>query len=222
MPGLSYRYGFSDWTRYAPHRFQGADPIQGWLIEKGNPFLTTYKDAFVYWNLHRKCYSIQQKGIVVAHADRIVVSNPSFRVNEKDRLKVVATGHKTVHAGVQGDVHVLHYLSSGPVCHAGTSTYISSILGSLPVRYNPLTCRNFQVSALGSTFALNYTKEKPLQGSILMGCQARRIKDTEVPPYIPYMWLDLNTSGDYIDLAKKDTVKAEAYYASLPTTSTLE
>ena len=65
--------------------------------------------VFVYFNLHKQCYSIlsksgSAKGKVVAHADRVAVINPVFKVSEKGRQKVINEQRKNVHAGVVGEL----------------------------------------------------------------------------------------------------------------------
>ena len=56
----------------------------------------------VYWNLHRYCYSIQQRGLVVAHAQDVTLQNAAFKVSEAGRQRVLREGRKNVHAFVTG------------------------------------------------------------------------------------------------------------------------
>jgi len=65
--------------------------------------------AFVYFNLHRKCYSIKAlegryKGRVVAHADRVLLRDVTFKVSEAGRQRVLQEKRKNVHAGVVGSL----------------------------------------------------------------------------------------------------------------------
>ena len=60
------------------------------------------KPVKVYWNLHRNCYSVQQNGLVVCHADKVELKNVTFKVNEKGRQRVIKEGRKNVHAFVIG------------------------------------------------------------------------------------------------------------------------
>ena len=67
--------------------------------------------VFVYFNLHKKCYSIlsksgSTKGKVVAHAERVAVLDPVFKVSEKGRQKVIKEKCKNVHAGVVGELNM--------------------------------------------------------------------------------------------------------------------
>ena len=56
----------------------------------------------VYYNLHKKCYSVRQNGRVVDHADSVVLEKCRFLVQPAGRDKVRRTGVKNVHATVTG------------------------------------------------------------------------------------------------------------------------
>lgn len=63
--------------------------------------------VFVYWNLHRKVWSVKalegsSKGRVIGHLSEVNLIECQFKVSEKTRQKVVETRRKTVHAGVIG------------------------------------------------------------------------------------------------------------------------
>src|SRR4051794_31587106 len=57
---------------------------------------------WVYFNLHRKNWSIMARHRVVGHADTLALDNATFRVREAGRLRVLATKRKNVHAFVCG------------------------------------------------------------------------------------------------------------------------
>jgi hypothetical protein len=64
--------------------------------------------VFVYFNLHRKCFSIKalegpKKGRVVAHSDKVLLSGAVFKVSEAGRQRVLRERKKNVHAGVVGE-----------------------------------------------------------------------------------------------------------------------
>jgi hypothetical protein len=68
--------------------------------------------VYVYFNLHRKMYSIRaldglHKGLVIAHASTVIIREASFRVSLAGQRRVVSTGHKTVHAGLVGELEAL-------------------------------------------------------------------------------------------------------------------
>lgn len=62
--------------------------------------------VYVYFNLHRKCFSVKSldTGKVIAHTNEIILSDCQFNVSEKGRQRVIRERCKNVHAGVQGVV----------------------------------------------------------------------------------------------------------------------
>ena len=56
----------------------------------------------VYRNLHKKCYSVQHKGLVVAHLDTLIICSPTFLVRESGRQRVLKEKRKNVHAFIKG------------------------------------------------------------------------------------------------------------------------
>lgn len=59
----------------------------------------------VYRNLHKECYSIQNKysGLVVEHADTVTLLNVNFVVQPAGRQRVLDTKRKNVHAFAVGE-----------------------------------------------------------------------------------------------------------------------
>jgi|LULM01.1.fsa_nt_gb hypothetical protein len=67
------------------------------------------KRCFIYWNLHKKCFSIkaldgENKGRVIAHADKVHVESCQFKVSQAGRRRVLRDKCKNVHAGIVGVV----------------------------------------------------------------------------------------------------------------------
>ena len=63
--------------------------------------------VFVYFNLHKKIWSVKalsgpKKGLVIAHRDRLVLTDCTFKVSEAGRQRVLLEKRKNVHAGVVG------------------------------------------------------------------------------------------------------------------------
>lgn len=63
--------------------------------------------VFVYFNLHRKCWSIKalegpRKGRVIAHSSEVLLQDCVFKVSEAGRQRVLRERKKNVHAGVVG------------------------------------------------------------------------------------------------------------------------
>jgi hypothetical protein len=63
--------------------------------------------VFVYYNLHKKVFSIKAlegsyKGLVIRHASELTLHNVQFRVSQAGRARVLREQKKNVHAGVVG------------------------------------------------------------------------------------------------------------------------
>jgi hypothetical protein len=87
----------------------------------------------IYRNLHKKCLSVRQNGIVKCHTQSIILKFCQFRVSEKGRQKVLATKRKNVHAWVLG---WLYLNPNSENKDSGT-----------PVTYNPYKSDKFHTSA---------------------------------------------------------------------------
>mgnify|MGYP003134769093 CR=1 FL=1 len=84
----------------------------------------------VYYNLHKKCFSIQdyKTGLVIKHTNQLNLSNAMFVVRKSGNERVRSEGKKNVHAFVNG---IVSDKSSG---HLVVS---NSFHNSYKVRYNP-------------------------------------------------------------------------------------
>lgn len=113
--------------------------------------------AFIYWNLHKRCFSVKYQGRVIAHANRIVVLRAKFRVQEAGRQKVLATGRKNVHAGIVANLEDVFCDSDGcerkdvrtgwPNGIAARGSNVRNF-GQM-IRYNPYDMDHFQIAANG-------------------------------------------------------------------------
>ena len=65
--------------------------LEGSSVDRSNP-------AHVYWNLHRRCWSIRQRGRVVAHVKQFRAHVVDWRVQPAGRERVRTDGRKNVHA----------------------------------------------------------------------------------------------------------------------------
>ena len=93
--------------------------------------------VFVYFNLHRRCFSIKalegpDKGRVVAHSYDLFLKNVVFKVSEAGRQRVLREKRKNVHAGVVG-----HW-------NLDVSERQLSAMDRL-VKYNPYVAGSFQI-----------------------------------------------------------------------------
>ena len=62
------------------------------------------KKVRVYRNLHKKCVSVKQNGIVRCHATNVVLKDCRFIVSEAGQARVRSEGKKNVHAFIEGYV----------------------------------------------------------------------------------------------------------------------
>ena len=60
------------------------------------------KRVYVYFNLHKKVYSVRQSGRIVEHTKHILLKDCRFLVGKAGREKVLQERRKNVHAGVSG------------------------------------------------------------------------------------------------------------------------
>jgi hypothetical protein len=92
---------------------------------------TVNNKVFVYWNLHKKCWSVrdQKTRKVIQHLDQIALTDCHFKVSEAGRQRVIRERRKNVHAGVEG------YLAP----------WITALDGGRKARYNPYETETFEV-----------------------------------------------------------------------------
>jgi hypothetical protein len=69
-----------------------------------NRTLEVGQEVFVYFNLHKKVFSVKdvKTGLVVAHTEQIALEDATFKVSEAGRQRVLKEQRKNVHAGVRG------------------------------------------------------------------------------------------------------------------------
>ena len=60
------------------------------------------KKVEVYFNLHKKCWSIRQAGKPVVHSDFVEIKEPQFVVQQGGNARVRKEKRKNVHAFVRG------------------------------------------------------------------------------------------------------------------------
>lgn len=61
----------------------------------------------VYWNSHRKLWSVRKNRKVILHAPFLILSDCVFVVRERGRQRVLREKRKNVHAWVEGEARVL-------------------------------------------------------------------------------------------------------------------
>lgn len=91
------------------------------------------KQVSVYWNLHKRTFSVEHGGRVVAHTPSIDLVGVRFTVAPKGNEKVRITGQKNVHARLRGVWIPVSANSCGE-----------------PVTYNPYKNTTFVLSGSGA------------------------------------------------------------------------
>lgn len=111
------------------------------------------RDVDVYFNLHRKCWSVRDRRTrrVIAHVAQIVLSDVTFRVSAAGNARVRREGKKNVHAFARGTV-----VSIGN---------LFTIEQAVPVTYNPYKYTTF----------VNADTERPVHSALLAGFTGRSV-----------------------------------------------
>jgi len=60
--------------------------------------------TYIYYNLHKKCWSLMQRGKVIGHCEAVVIADAEFRVRQGGRKRVLREKRKNVHAFVIGKI----------------------------------------------------------------------------------------------------------------------
>jgi len=58
---------------------------------------------YIYWNIHKECFSVRYRGKVIGHHTAILAKNVTFSVSQKGRERVLREKSKNVHAFVVAD-----------------------------------------------------------------------------------------------------------------------
>jgi len=79
---------------------------------------------YIYWNLHKKCFSAKYRGKVIQHFYNAIVAVPEFRVSAAGRKRVRRERKKTVHAYIVSNYVNVRWTSIGsPSENARTAKY---------------------------------------------------------------------------------------------------
>ena len=105
----------------------------------------------VYFNLHRKLFSIRacegpNKGRVIAHRETVTLLSPEFKVSQAGRARVLREGRKNVHATVRGQ-----WLRGG---NFGCSETVEKRIQErgVEITYNPYKGPSFTYKQTGSEY----------------------------------------------------------------------
>ena len=110
------------------------------------------KKIEVYFNLHKKTWSVRQSGKVVMHTDFIQVKDPQYVVSQKGNERVRREKKKNVHAFVRG-----YHMSELPLMPSQVQ-----FVSYNPYKNNSFVIRNTDDSICSSPYAaLEVINEKP-------------------------------------------------------------
>ena len=94
----------------------------------------------IYWNIHKKCYSVRHKGKVIDRGEDFALRNVTCVVQPAGRERVIREGRKNVHAFLRGDLIPL-------------STCAMKIGEAKTMRYNPYKMKTWQCEGASITSA---------------------------------------------------------------------
>lgn len=89
------------------------------------------KKVEVYYNLHKKTFSVKFKGIVHLHANTLTMENCTFKVLQSGRRRVLESKQKNIHAFVVG------------ILTGATQTEVTTPRDSNRISYNPYKHNQF-------------------------------------------------------------------------------
>jgi hypothetical protein len=79
------------------------------VYEEQSSLIDPDRKVEVYRNLHKRCWSVRQGGLVKFHCHTVNLKSCSFVVQPAGRAKVVRDKRKNVHAFVRGNLCDLYY-----------------------------------------------------------------------------------------------------------------
>ena len=114
--------------------------------------------AFIYWNLHKKCFSVKYQGRVIAYANRILAAHVEFRISEAGRQRVLREKRKNVHAYMVCDLNDLNCdsIRNERSCSVLDWPVTTDLIAKHvredgeAVRYNPYECGQFTSTRTGN------------------------------------------------------------------------
>lgn len=103
--------------------------------------------VFVYWNLHKKLWSIKalegpDKGRVIARSSSVILTDAHGQVSEAGRQRVLREDRKNVHAGIVGDLVAVDG-DAQTRWRTATTTFGEHFPVPRPVTYNPRKYTSF-------------------------------------------------------------------------------
>ena len=102
------------------------------------------KRVYVYFNLHKKVWSVRQSGRVIKHCTHIILSDCKYLVGQAGRKRVLKEKRKNVHAGISG------YVVSGSI--SGIPDYSEEVIYN-PYMYSCFVEKESKVEVTTSDYA---------------------------------------------------------------------
>ena len=106
--------------------------------------------AFVYRNLHKKCWSIRKDDLVIAHAPSVYMWDAEFKVSEAGNQRVRKEKRKNVHAYVIADLENIWVSPDTNFLQDDTGLFPFDLLKDLGehnterITYQPYKMKTFQ------------------------------------------------------------------------------
>lgn len=104
------------------------------MIPYKGRILNAAKPVHVYRNLHCDQWSIRQNGLIIGHAEKIILRDVTFHVQPAGRTKVRTEGKKVVHAYVRGKYSNSNELEK---CHVDNWLGDDECFNYRGITYNP-------------------------------------------------------------------------------------
>lgn len=102
------------------------------------------EEVQVYWNSHKRCWSIRQRGRVTDRAVQLILENVRFRVSAAGRSRCLQRNQKTVHAFAIGRVVVRdHRIGDEYLAELSAADITVFEEHGHDVRYNPFVAGYF-------------------------------------------------------------------------------
>ena len=105
----------------------------------------TNKSVYVYFNLHRKLWSVQSRKTqrVLYHTDVLLLYNCKFIVRQAGRKRVLKEKRKNVHAGVAGELDWANATRCSRRFRQASFRIPHGFEAPVPVTYNPYKYESF-------------------------------------------------------------------------------
>jgi hypothetical protein len=106
-------------------------------------YIDASRKVRVYRNLHKKCFSIKQDGLVACHADHVTLQGCKFIISKAGQKRVREQEQKNVHAFVEGyivDTKAADLEVDGEVTDG---QLMSGLTNWETLYYNPYDCDGF-------------------------------------------------------------------------------